>query len=381
MKKPLIFSFIGIIALVFVYYIFTQLRTPQNTKIPGAIQIKESDNPNPINLTEETKSIKNAKIEIVAEDLNIPWEIAFLPSGDMLVTQRSGELLKIGAETKLVAEIQGVNHTSEGGLLGLALHPKFEENNYIYLYFTSSEDGRITNRVERYKLIGEEISDRKIILRGIAGAANHDGGRIAFGPDGFLYITTGDAQEEGSAQDKTSLSGKILRISDEGEIPSDNPFGNEVWSMGHRNPQGLAWDTEGILWSTEHGPSGLGSGYDELNRIEKGGNYGWPIIKGDEVGEGLAQPSIHSGSDDTWAPADLAYLKGHLYFSGLRGSSLYSVNTGEVKFNLQRHFEDVYGRIRAVVAGPDGNLYFSTSNRDGRGIPKQNDDKIYKIIL
>lgn len=380
-KTALGLSAIVIFSSVFIYYFllaWEDQKTDQ-VKLQPAILDK---NPEISTTNENSKiDIDSAKFEIVAQNLNIPWEIAFLPNNDLLVTQRSGELLRIGADTKVIAEIEGVNHTSEGGLLGLALHPNFNENKYIYLYFTSTQNGKIINKVERYTFENDRISNKKVIVDSIAGAANHDGGRIAFGPDGYLYITTGDAQEEGSAQDKNSLSGKILRVTDEGSVPSDNPFGNEVWSYGHRNPQGLAWDDEGTLWSTEHGPSGLGSGFDELNRIEKGQNYGWPNVKGDEVGSEMAMPILHSGARDTWAPADLAYLNGYLFFSGLRGSSLYSVYTREIKFNLTRHFEDTYGRIRAVVAGPDGNLYFSTSNKDGRGIPKQNDDKIYKIIL
>ncbi|KKS63178.1 MAG: Quinoprotein glucose dehydrogenase [Candidatus Collierbacteria bacterium GW2011_GWD2_42_50] len=214
----------------------------------------------------------------------------------------------------------------------------------------------------------------------IKGSSNHDGGRIAFGPDGYLYITTGDAETPNLAQDKNSLNGKILRIKDDGGIPEDNPFGNAVYSLGHRNPQGLAWDKNGTLWETEHGPSGIQTGNDEVNIIIKGGNYGWPTIKGDQTKKGLISPIIQSGTKDTWAPSGMAYYDGSLFFSGLRGEALYEakIRNGN-KLDLLTHFKQEFGRIRAVVLGPDGYLYLSTSNQDGRGRVREGDDKIIKI--
>ena len=319
-------------------------------------------------------------VEIVAQNLNIPWEIAFLPTGDMLVTERSGKLLKIGSETKVIKEIEGVKHIGEGGLLGLALHPNFSLNSFIYLYSTTQDASGISNRVERYKFLNDTLSERKVILAGIKGSSNHDGGRIAFGPDGYLYITTGDAENSNLAQDKNSLNGKILRIKDDGNIPPDNPFGNAVYSMGHRNPQGLAWDKDGTLWETEHGPSGIQTGYDEINKITKGANYGWPEVRGNQTKEGFVSPVIQSGSEDTWAPSGMIYWSGSLFFSGLRGEALYEAKiTKENKLNLITHFKQRFGRIRAVVLGTDGFIYLSTSNRDGRGQVKEGDDKIIKI--
>lgn len=330
--------------------------------------------------TKVTETVDEEMISVVAENLEIPWEIEFLPNGDLLVTERPGNLLRIGPETKLVKKIEGVEHVGEGGLLGLALHPQFETNNYIYLYLTTKEGGQLTNRVERYKLTGDSIEGKEIILDGISGAQYHDGGRIRFGPDGNLYITTGDAGDANSAQDPNSLSGKILRVKDDGGIPEDNPFQNEVYSLGHRNPQGLAWDNEGRLWSTEHGPSGMESGYDELNLITMGANYGWPFIRGSGTSEGLVSPIIQSGSDETWAPAGMAYLDGSLFFAGLRGETLYEakLNNGGVE-KLVSHFREEFGRLRAVTVSPDGYLYISTSNMDGRGNQNPRDDKIIKI--
>lgn len=318
--------------------------------------------------------------EVVAENLKIPWEVAFLPDGTMLVTERPGTLKHILNNTTAIP-VEGVAHRGEGGLLGMALHPDFENNHFIYLYSTTNTGGGLTNRVERYVLDKDQLLGRKELLENIPGSSNHDGGRLAFGPDGLLYITTGDAEVTANAQDKNSLAGKILRIKDDGSIPSDNPFNNAVYSYGHRNPQGLAWDSTGQLWATEHGPSGASTGYDELNRIEKGGNYGWPTIKGDQAKDGLITPIINSGADDTWAPSGLAYYKGLLIFSGLRGESLYTVPVGvDGKLgDLTKYLTSKYGRLRAVVPGPDGVLYITTSNTDGRGKPKAGDDKIIKI--
>lgn len=327
----------------------------------------------------KTKLSSEEDIKVVAQNLDIPWEIVFLPNGEMLVTERSGKLLKIGSEARVIKEIEGVKHIGEGGLLGLALHPKFSANDFIYLYSTTQDSNGITNRIERYKLSGDTLSERVVVLEGIKGSANHDGGRIAFGPDGFLYITTGDAENPNLAQDKNSLNGKVLRIKDDGGVPPDNPFGNAVYSLGHRNPQGLAWDESGTLWETEHGPSGVQTGYDEINFITKGANYGWPAVRGDQTKEGFVSPVIQSGSKDTWAPSGMAYWNGSLFFSGLRGEALYEarINNGN-KIVLTSHFKEEFGRIRAVVLGTDGFLYLSTSNKDGRGLEKTGDDKIIK---
>lgn len=318
--------------------------------------------------------------EMVAQDLHIPWDIAHLPDGRMLVTERSGKLLAVGTETRTIKEIEGVMHKGEGGLLGIAVHPQFEKNNFLYLYSTTLDGGDITNRVERYTLVKDVLGNRKVILSGIKGSSNHDGGQLAFGPDGYLYVTTGDAEIPDLAQDKNSLNGKILRIKDDGTIPTDNPFKNAVYSLGHRNPQGLAWDEQGTLWETEHGPSGLQTGYDEINRITKGGNYGWPLIRGEAQREGLISPVLQSGGRDTWAPAGLAYRNGSLYFTGLRGEALYEakINTDHT-VTLSVHHKKEFGRLRAITLGPDGSLYVSTSNRDGRGRAQDGDDRILRI--
>ena len=318
-------------------------------------------------------------INVVAERLEVPWEVIELPDGDLLVTERPGTVSRIGKEDRRAHQIAGVRHIGEGGLLGLALHPDFQQNRQLYVFLTTERGGQLINRIERYRYENDNLSDRQVILDEIPGARNHDGGRIAFGPDGKLYATTGDAGRPDLAQDRTSLAGKILRLNDDGSIPEDNPFNSVVYSYGHRNPQGIAWDDEGRLWSTEHGRSGAASGYDELNLIRRGGNYGWPAIQGDETADGMIRPVVHSGADETWAPAGLAYHSGSLFFTGLRGETLYEAKIVSAdSVNLSAHFRGQYGRLRAVTAGNDV-LYVSTSNQDGRGTAEERDDIILAI--
>lgn len=315
---------------------------------------------------------------VIAEDLEIPWDMAFLPDGSLLVTERPGRVVHV--ESGGVFPIEGVEHVGEGGLMGIALHPGFNENNYVYLYQTTRTNAGLQNRVVRYTYENENLSFDRIIFDGIPGAQYHDGGQIEFGPDGMLYISVGDAGNESAAQDTKSLAGSILRVRDDGTIPSDNPFNNAVYSYGHRNPQGLAWDTEGRLWSTEHGRSGARSGLDEINLIDPGNNYGWPESEGNAVQEGTISPKFHSGASDTWAPASALYFNGSLFFGGLRGAAVYEAvlhNTEVV--GLKEHFKGAYGRIRSVQIGPDGYLYFTTSNRDGRGNPAPSDDRIIRV--
>jgi glucose/arabinose dehydrogenase len=327
----------------------------------------------PTKTTLQVGVIKNnpGAFVLVANKLRIPWEIAFLPDGDLLVTERPGTLKRIGKINQDYV-INDVAHMGEGGLLGLAIHPQFAKNHWLYLYHT----------VVRFRYVDNKLEEETIIINNIPGGVYHDGGKIAFGPDGYLYITTGDAGNAKLAQDKSSLAGKILRLKDDGSIPVDNPFGNAVYSYGHRNSQGIAWDDKNQLWATEHGRSGILSGYDELNLIQKGMNYGWPVTQGDEQKPGMVSPIMQSGPDETWAPAGIAFLKGTLFFGGLRGESLYAVRISNInKALLIAYLQKKFGRIRAVVVGPDGYLYISTSNTDGRGQPQLNDDKIIRINL
>src|SRR3990167_2082838 len=311
--------------------------------------------------------------EVVAQDLTTPWSVAFLPDADMVISERSGQLVRVG-KSGAQFKIDGVRQTSEGGLLGIALHPDFSTNNYVYIYFTTDSNGSLSNQIDRYTLLNNQLKLDTTIIKDIPAASNHNGGTIAFGPDSLLYATTGDAAKPELAQDRASLAGKILRMNDDGSVPSDNPFSNLVWSYGHRNPQGIAWTEEGELWSVEHGPSGPDTGRDELNLITKASNYGWPEITGDENQGGMVEPVAQSGDSETWAPAGIAYYNGSLYFAGLRGQSLYQAKiNNDNSVSLQRHFSEEYGRLRAVSVYKD-KLYISTSNRDGRGSPNANDD-------
>ncbi len=318
--------------------------------------------------------------QIVATNLEVPWEIVFLPDETMIISQRTGSLVHVDPQQRKQIPVQGVEHIGEGGLLGVALHPDFLSNQELYVYITVQKGNEYTNQIERFRLEDDQLLDRQVILSNIPGAALHDGGRILFGPDGKLYITTGDAGHPASAQDTSQLSGKILRLNDDGTVPADNPFGNAVYSYGHRNPQGLAWDEDGNMWATEHGPSGLESGFDEINLIVRGGNYGWPTISGDKEQDGLISPVIHSGENETWAPTGLVALNDTLIFAGLRGEALYLVkrNASELEAPVAL-FKNTYGRLRAVTIGPDNFLFFSSSNTDGRGSDRIDDDHVYTI--
>lgn len=301
-------------------------------------------------------------IEVLAEGLDLPWEMAFLPDGGMLLTERPGKLTLLGSDAGKLT-IDGVHHEGEGGLLGMALHPQFEQNRWLYLYFTSIQNNQVINKVERYTYQDHSLNDGTLIIGNLPGARYHDGGRIKFGPDGLLYITTGDAGNPASAQDLNSLAGKILRVNEDGSIPAGNPFGTAVYSYGHRNAQGLAWDSQRRLWATEHGPSGIESGNDEVNLIEAGKNYGWPDIRGVETREGMVTPLIESTRNDTWAPSGMVIVDDVIYFAGLRGAALYAVPIeGSTLGALSTYFKNEFGRLRNAVQGPDGLLYLMTSN-------------------
>lgn len=324
----------------------------------------------------------DVEAEVLTEDLDVPWEVVVLGEGRYLVPERPGDLVLVeNGEHHVVEEFDELEDPflGEGGLLGVAVHPNFEENTWIYVYQTVDRES-VQNTVRRFELDTEnyELDDETVIIDGIPSDRIHNGGRISFGPDGHLYITTGDSNDPDLAQDRDSLAGKILRLNDDGSIPADNPFDNPVYSYGHRNPQGLAWDGD-RLWATEHGSSAR----DELNVIEAGQNYGWPTITGTQNASGLEPPVFTSGQYETWAPAGVAAHEDSVFFAGLRGERLYEVTVdGESVVSFVAHFAGDFGRIRAVTLGPDEEyLYLTTSNTDGRGAERDGDDRLIRIPL
>jgi len=338
------------------------------------------------------------KIEVLIRGLDTPWAVDFAPDGRIFITERPGRIRIFGGgrllpEPWMTLEVAAV---SEAGLMGLALDPQFAQNRFVYVAYTyRAPNGRLQNRLVRLRedqKSGNGSLD-KVLIDNVAGANNHDGGRVKFGPDGKIYWTTGDAQTTRFAQDLRSLNGKILRLNADGSIPADNPFANSyVYSYGHRNPQGLAWQSKTQrLYSTEHGPSGFqGCCRDELNYIEPGKNYGWPEIRGDETREGMVSPIINAGTSETWAPAGATFVSrgpwaGSLLFTGLRGQTLYRVvldpNDPRKVDKFERLLYRQFGRLRDIVEGPYGNLYLLTSNRDGRGSPKDDDDRVIRLGL
>jgi glucose/arabinose dehydrogenase len=309
--------------------------------------------------------------EVVTDNLNIPWAMDFLPNNTMIFTQRDGKvslLMDNGVEN-----IGNINVTANGesGLLGIAVDPQFSQNRYIYLFYTSNNG----NRVSRF-VLNDQLQNETVLIDRIPSGSIHNGGRIKFGPDGKLYITTGDANNKTSAQDLNSLSGKVLRINKDGTVPSDNPFNNFIFTYGHRDPQGLAWNpSNGILYESEHGDLQN----DEINILTSGGNYGWPTYQGNDTAQGIQTP-LYVYTDMTLAPSGIAFYNNKIYVAGLRSSQLreLSLSNNGTSITGQNALFTQLGRIRDAVVH-DGYIYICTSNRDGRGIPQIGDDKIIRI--
>lgn len=339
------------------------------------------------------------RAEVVASGLEVPWGFAWLPNRDLLFTERPGRV-RIVESGKLrptpVYTVPDVEPSSESGLMDISLHPDFGANGFVYLAYSYRQDGRRL-KVVRYKFANNAFSEARVIIDGIPGAPNHAGMRARFGPDGKLYITTGDATDWNLAQKLDSLAGKTLRLNDDGSVPPDNPFVKtpgarpEIWSYGHRNAQGLAWQPgSGLMFQTEHGPSsfeGKGSGGDEANIVEAGQNLGWPVIHHNEKRDGMISPLLEYSP--ACAPASAMFyngsafpvLKGNFFFGCLRGAKIIRVVLdGRRVVSQENMLPGVYGRIREMAEGPDGYIYFSTSNRDGRGRPASDDDRIIRLV-
>jgi glucose/arabinose dehydrogenase len=310
----------------------------------------------------------------MATGIDVPWGLAFLPGGDALVSERnSGRILRVpaaGGAASEVYTVPGVAAQGEGGLLGVAVSPAFAEDRYVYAYFTASGD----NRIVRFRL--GETAPPQVVFSGIVKAGTHNGGRIAFGPDGMLYAGTGDAQRRQLPQDPSSPNGKILRLTPDGQPAPGNPTaGSPVYSLGHRNVQGLAWDAQGRLFATEFGQNR----FDEVNRIEPGRNYGWPEVEGSGDGGGrFAAPLVVWQTSES-SPSGAAIVGGSLYVAALRGERLWVVPlTGDGGTGRPAAALRGIGRLRTVVAAPDGALWVTTSNTDGRGDERNGDDRILR---
>ena len=317
------------------------------------------------------------QIREMASGIEVPWGLAFLPGGDALVGERdSGRILRLAATGGPVREVTRITirHGGEGGLLGLAVSPTFASDQLIYAYYTAAED----NRIIRFPL---DTPDRQqVVLSGIDRGSRHNGGRIVFGPDGLLYVGTGDAADDDSAQDPTDLNGKILRITPDGRPALGNPdSGSPVYSLGHRNVQGLAFDSAGRLYATEFGENDL----DEVNLIERGRNYGWPEIEGQaDTGDGRYTDPLLTWPVRDASPSGAAVLGSTLYVAALRGERIWAVPL-DSRGGVGRPtalLDGTHGRIRTIVAAPDSGLWITTSNRDGRGDVRDGDDRILRIM-
>jgi aldose sugar dehydrogenase len=337
------------------------------------------------------------KVEKVVGGLQVPWSIVWTPDGRMIFTERIGRVRVIENGTlrpKPLFVVPEVESSGETGLMSVALHPQFSDNHFLYLSYAYSSGGTRV-RVVRFRETTDGLVDRKVIIENIPAAQFHAGCRLRFGPDGKLYITTGDATNRELAQKLDSIAGKTLRLNDDGTIPPDNPFVGqqnarpEIWSYGHRNSQGMDWQPgTNLMFQTEHGPSGFDGpeGGDEVNIVEKGKNYGWPLIHHTATRAGLESPLLEY--TPACAPASglfyrgsaFSRFKGNFFFGCLRGQMIIRVVLDGRRVVGQENFLDGYGRIRDVAEGPDGFLYFSTSNRDGRGTPTSDDDRIIRLV-
>ncbi|MFF8936675.1 PQQ-dependent sugar dehydrogenase [Streptomyces paradoxus] len=321
-------------------------------------------------------------VRTVAEGLESPWGLAPLPGGGLLVASRDeGTIVRVdektGKKTEL-GEVPGVSAAGEGGLLGLALSPDYASDRMVYAYFTSASDNRIVRMIyDERKPSGEQLGAPDTVFRGIPKGFIHNGGRIEFGPDKMLYVGTGESGDTGLSQDKDSVGGKILRLTPEGEPAPGNPFPDSpVYSYGHRNVQGLAWDGKQRLFASEFGQDT----WDELNAIKPGDNYGWPEAEG-RSDDGEFHNPVDQWTTAEASPSGIAFAEGSVWMAGLRGKRLWRIplNGTEASAEPQAFLEGEYGRLRTVVPAGGDRLWLVTSNTDGRGSPKDGDDRILEL--
>lgn len=391
-SKNYIFTF-----MLFLFAYFFGACVPQESMAPTLTPLPTQVNtPTQPIVEEEVQPLATGwEVELVVQDLDIPWSVVFPQENRILITERTGNIREVVdgvLNPEAVFSFEEVTAVGEGGVMGMALHPDYEQNRYVYVCYATSLEGGMIDRVARLVDTPGNMQLDTVILDNIPAARFHAGCRLKFGPDEKLYITTGDALVPDLAQDIDSLAGKILRVNDDGSIPEDNPFLNSpIFSIGHRNPQGISWDWAfGIMYASEHGPSGFDGpgGGDEINIIIPGGNYGWPLVSHDEVLEGTINPIIQFTPAE--APASLLFydrdvlpfFTGNLFFGVLRGEGVMRLILSEDGKSIQS-FEKIIrnvGRVREVTIGSDGYIYFTTSNQDGRADPRAGDDKLFRII-
>ena len=323
----------------------------------------------------------------MATGIRVPWGLARLPDGAVLVSARdsyqifaanlgSGAVTLLGA---VAGAVSNVSQAGEGGLLGIAVSPAFTDDRLVYVYFSTASDNRIaTVTYDPSKATGQQLGPPKVLVSGIPHNVHHNGGRLGFGPDGFLYATTGEAENAALAQDKGSLGGKILRMTTAGKPAPGNPFGTLVWTYGHRNVQGIAWDPAGRLWASEFGDKLA----DELNLIEPGKNYGWPATQGRTSQSGYTSPVAQWGTDED-SPSGIAYAAGCVWMAALKGQRLWRIplNGAALVADPQPFLVGQFGRLRSVLAVDDHTLLVTTSNRDGRTTPRSGDDRLVLLTV
>lgn len=341
---------------------------------PSASASPSSSAPAPASPAGADGALPSGTPTAVVTGLDAPWSVAFLADIPLISQRDDGTVLEVtgSGQTRAIGTVEGVQHTGESGLLGLAV----DDQDRLYAYST----GPGGNRIQRFDVTGEPgslaLGEPETIIDGLPSASYHDGGRIAIGPDGMLYATVGDAGQSDAAQDVESLAGKILRLTLDGDVPDDNPFpGSPVYSYGHRNPQGIAWADDGTLFATEFGQDT----WDELNIITAGGNYGWPRVEGIAGREDFIDP-VQQWSPAEASPSGIAITGGTVFIANLRGAVLRAVPVADPAASTDFYTEE-YGRIRAVVPSPDGGLWFLTNNTDGRGTPDADDDRLLGVPL
>jgi aldose sugar dehydrogenase len=328
--------------------------------------------------------------QVMVTGLEVPWSLAFAPDGRLFVAERPGRVRIVQGGQLLAAPaltLADVAAVGEAGLLGLALDPDFASTRFVYLAYTARQGAGMVNRVVRYREVNNQLGEPAVLIDGIAGANIHDGARVRFGPDRRLYVTMGDAAVPSLSQDLSSPNGKILRLNPDGSRPDDNPFPSLVFSWGHRNPQGLDWHPSSrILLATEHGATAN----DEVNHIEPGRNYGWPIIEADQTQAGMEtplefyRPAIAPSGGSFYTGTLLPSFRNDFFFGALAGQHLHRLRVDPANprrvILSEQLMRGAFGRVRDVVTGPDGALYFSTSNRDGRASPVSDDDRIVRLV-